>query len=83
MVAVEGAKAQADGSFCNEFPDHVADLVIFAGLGYGIGQPGLGWAAAFLAVPTAYMRELGRVPSSSVKARRRKSGFVNAKAVRA
>lgn len=60
MVAVEGGKAQADGPFWNEFPDRAADIMIFAGIGYGIGQPGLGWAAACFAVLTAYVRELGR-----------------------
>ncbi len=60
MVAVEGGKGEADGPFWNEFPDRVADILIFAGIGYGIAAPGLGWAAAALAVLTAYVRELGR-----------------------
>ncbi|WP_331371438.1 CDP-alcohol phosphatidyltransferase family protein [Sinorhizobium chiapasense] len=60
MVAVEGGKGEPDGPFWNEFPDRVADLLILTGLGYGIGAPGLGWAAAALAVLTAYVRELGR-----------------------
>ncbi len=61
MVAVEGGKGAADGPFWNEFPDRVADILILTGLGYGIGSPGLGWAAASFAVLTAYVRELGRV----------------------
>ncbi|NTG46162.1 CDP-alcohol phosphatidyltransferase family protein [Agrobacterium rhizogenes] len=60
MVAVEGGKGEADGPFWNEFPDRVADILIFAGVGYGIATPGLGWAAAAFAVLTAYVRELGR-----------------------
>ncbi|NLR99738.1 CDP-alcohol phosphatidyltransferase family protein [Rhizobium sp. P38BS-XIX] len=60
MVAVEGGKGEADGPFWNEFPDRVADLLIFAGIGYGIAMPGLGWAAGAFAVLTAYVRELGR-----------------------
>lgn len=60
MVAIEGRKSAADGAFWNEFPDRVADLLIFVGAGYGIGAPWLGWAAAALAIFTAYVRELGR-----------------------
>ncbi|WP_431320842.1 CDP-alcohol phosphatidyltransferase family protein [Rhizobium sp. YTU87027] len=60
MVAVEGGKGTADGPFWNEFPDRIADILILAGVGYGIGSPGLGWAAASFAVLTAYVRELGR-----------------------
>ncbi|AYG60290.1 CDP-alcohol phosphatidyltransferase family protein [Rhizobium jaguaris] len=60
MVAVEGGKGEEDGPFWNEFPDRVADILIFAGVGYGIAAPGLGWAAAAFAVLTAYVRELGR-----------------------
>jgi len=60
MVAVEGGKGAADGPFWNEFPDRIADMLILAGVGYGIGSPVLGWAAASFAVLTAYVRELGR-----------------------
>ncbi|RYE81325.1 MAG: CDP-alcohol phosphatidyltransferase family protein [Hyphomicrobiales bacterium] len=60
MVAIEGGKQAADGPFWNEFPDRVADILILTGVGYGFGAPALGWAAAGLAVLTAYTRELGR-----------------------
>lgn len=60
MVAVEAGKGSPDGAFWNEFPDRVSDLFILAGLGYGVGEPALGWAAAALAILTAYVRELGR-----------------------
>lgn len=60
MVAIEGGKQSADGPFWNEFPDRIADILILAGVGYGIGAPALGWAAAAFAVLTAYTRELGR-----------------------
>lgn len=59
MVAVEAGKSAADGPFWNEFPDRISDILIFVGLGMGAGQPSLGWAAAALAVLTAYTRELG------------------------
>lgn len=60
LVAVEAGRAAPDGAFWNEFPDRVSDIAIFAGIGYGLGEPALGWAAAALAVLTAYVRELGR-----------------------
>lgn len=60
MVAIEGGKQAPDGPFWNEFPDRIADILILAGAGYGVGLPELGWAAAALAVLTAYTRELGR-----------------------
>jgi phosphatidylglycerophosphate synthase len=60
MVAMEGGKREASGPFWNEFPDRVADILILAGAGLGIGNPALGFAAAAMAVFTAYTRELGR-----------------------
>lgn len=60
MVAIEGGRQSPTGAFWNEFPDRVADILILAGAGYGLGEPALGWAAAALAVLTAYVRELGR-----------------------
>lgn len=60
MVAIEGGRQSPDGAFWNEFPDRIADILILAGAGYGLGEPALGWAAASLAVLTAYTRELGR-----------------------
>ena len=60
LVAVEANKGTPDGAFWNEAPDRVSDILILAAIGYGIGMPVLGWAAAALAVATAYVRELGR-----------------------
>lgn len=60
MVAIEGGKRSADGAFWNEFPDRIADLMILVGVGFGIGEAALGWAAASFAILTAYTRELGR-----------------------
>ena len=59
MIAVEGGKSTADGPFWNEFPDRISDTLILAGAGYGAGIPELGWAAAAIAILTAYVRELG------------------------
>ena len=60
MVAMEGGKREPSGPFWNEFPDRVADILILAGAGLGLGNPSLGLAAATMAVFTAYVRELGR-----------------------
>jgi phosphatidylglycerophosphate synthase len=59
LVAVEGGKGTPDGAFWNEFPDRLSDTLILVGMGLGMGLPALGWAAASLAVLTAYTRELG------------------------
>jgi phosphatidylglycerophosphate synthase len=60
LVAVEAGRGTKDGAFWNEFPDRVSDTLILVGLGFGLGQPALGWAAAAMAILTAYVRELGR-----------------------
>lgn len=65
MVAIEGGKGEADGPFWNEFPDRVADILILVGAGYGASTPALGWAAAALAILTAYVRELGRATGAA------------------
>ncbi|MEO1492263.1 MAG: CDP-alcohol phosphatidyltransferase family protein [Pseudomonadota bacterium] len=59
MVAIEGGKQSPTGAFWNEAPDRLADILILVGMGLGTGTPSLGWAAAALAVLTAYIRELG------------------------
>lgn len=66
MVAVEHGRGGPSGPIWNELPDRIADSLLLVGAGYcaygsniDFGQP-LGWAAAVLAVLTAYVRELGR-----------------------
>jgi phosphatidylglycerophosphate synthase len=66
MVAVEHGRGGPSGPIWNELPDRIADTLFLVGAGYcafgsgvDFGQP-LGWAAAVLAVLTAYVRELGR-----------------------
>jgi phosphatidylglycerophosphate synthase len=62
MLAVElGLKSKAGGVY-NDLPDRISDALILVGAGYGAGGdwgPALGWAAALLAVLTAYVRLLG------------------------
>lgn len=60
MVAIEGGKKAPDGPFWNEAPDRLADGLILVGFGLAAGAPAHGWAAASLAILTAYLRELGR-----------------------
>ena len=69
MVAVEGGFQTKSGEIFNELPDRFADVFIFLGAGYSL--PALpwakeaGWAAALLAVLTAYVRALGGVAGAS------------------
>ena len=66
MIAVEHGRGSPFGPIWNELPDRIADALFLVGAGYGAARAGLGWAsdlgwaAAVLAVLTAYVRELGR-----------------------
>ncbi|MCQ8117997.1 CDP-alcohol phosphatidyltransferase family protein [Methylomonas rosea] len=61
MVAVEWGKASPVGALYNEIPDRVADLLILGGAGFSAGgHELLGYAAAFTAVFTAYIRVAAR-----------------------
>lgn len=62
MLAVEEGFKSKTGDLFNDLPDRLADVVILVGAGYAVrglsyGVP-LGWAAAVLAVFTAYVRVL-------------------------
>jgi phosphatidylglycerophosphate synthase len=63
MLAVEEGLKSATGEIFNELPDRVADVLILVGAGYAGQQLAhsatLGWAAAVVAVFTAYVRVLG------------------------
>jgi phosphatidylglycerophosphate synthase len=62
MVAVESGRASAVGELYNEVPDRVSDAATFIGLGYAAaGQVELGYAAACVALFTAYVRAVGKV----------------------
>ena len=58
MLAVEEGLKSPAGEVYNDLPDRVADVLILAAAGYGIGTPTLGWIAAVCAVLTAYVRVL-------------------------
>jgi phosphatidylglycerophosphate synthase len=63
MLAVEHGFKSKTGEIYNDLPDRVADVVILVGAGYSVRDQAygvtLGWAAAVLAVFTAYVRALG------------------------
>ena len=67
MLAVEAGRRTADGLAWNEFPDRYADILIFIGIGYGIGWPTLGWSAACFSVLTAYTRDLGNAVNAGAE----------------
>lgn len=66
MVAVEHGRGGPSGPIWNELPDRIADGLFLVAAGYGAWTAGMvagawvGWLCAFLAVLTAYVRELGR-----------------------
>lgn len=62
MLAVEEGLKTRTGEIYNDVPDRLADVLILVGAGYSLDPrygPTLGWAAALLAVLTAYVRVLG------------------------
>jgi phosphatidylglycerophosphate synthase len=69
MVAIEGGQRSKVGEIYNEFPDRFADALILIGAGYAAPEWScaviLGWAAALLAVLTAYTRALGVVAGAA------------------
>jgi phosphatidylglycerophosphate synthase len=63
MLAVEGGLKSGTGEIFNDLPDRVSDVLILVGAGYAARHfacgATLGWAAAVVAVLTAYVRVLG------------------------
>jgi phosphatidylglycerophosphate synthase len=63
MVAIEGGFKTPAGEIFNELPDRFSDAFLFIGAAYAVPEfpwtRELGWAAAVLAVTTAYVRALG------------------------
>ncbi|MBI2433688.1 MAG: CDP-alcohol phosphatidyltransferase family protein [Candidatus Hydrogenedentes bacterium] len=61
MVAIERGKASAVGELFNEVPDRVSDTAVLVGAGYAVGGDiVLGYAAACVAMFTAYVRTTGK-----------------------
>lgn len=62
MLAVEEGLKTRTGEIFNDLPDRLADVLILVGAGYAVQHvtfnPTLGWAAAALALLTAYVRVL-------------------------
>jgi phosphatidylglycerophosphate synthase len=63
MVAIEGGLRTSSGEIYNDLPDRISDALILIAAGYAVATPlwahELGWAAAVLAILTAYIRLLG------------------------
>ena len=63
MVAIEGGFKTKTGELFNELPDRFSDAFILIGAAYSVptvvATRDLGWAAAVLALITAYTRALG------------------------
>jgi phosphatidylglycerophosphate synthase len=63
MLAVEEGLKSATGEIYNDLPDRIADVLILVSAGYAAPEfassATLGWAAAVMAVFTAYLRVLG------------------------
>jgi phosphatidylglycerophosphate synthase len=61
MVAIESKRASAVGELYNEVPDRFSDAGTLIGAGYAVGGfPVLGYAAACVAIFTAYIRAMGK-----------------------
>jgi phosphatidylglycerophosphate synthase len=62
-VAIEVGLGTPSGEIYNDLPDRLSDAMILCAAGYSLAWPWfareLGWAAALLAVMTAYIRILG------------------------
>lgn len=69
LIAVEHGKGDKLGGFFNEVPDRAEDVMLLLAAGYAAGEAArmagliggatIGWAAALLAVGTAYIRQVG------------------------
>ncbi len=61
MVAMEQGSASPVGELFNEIPDRISDSATLIGLGYALGgNARFGYAAALIAMFTAYVRAMGK-----------------------
>jgi phosphatidylglycerophosphate synthase len=71
MVAVEGGMGTPSGILFNDFPDRIADPLIFVCAGYAVQDMPcaveLGWLAGVLSVFTAYVRVLAGASGAKQK----------------
>ena len=66
MVAVESGTTSNVGEVFNEIPDRISDVAVLVGAGYAVGgDPVLGFAAACVAVMTAYVRAAMKVAGTT------------------
>lgn len=65
IVAISCGVASPLGELFNEVPDRVSDTAVLFGLGWAVGQPALGLAAALAAMATAYVRAVGRASGAA------------------
>lgn len=67
MVAIAAGKASPVGELYNDVPDRVSDAATLIGAGYaaGGGDPVLGYAAASVALFTAYVRAVGKAAGAA------------------
>jgi phosphatidylglycerophosphate synthase len=63
LMAIEGGRGSPTGGVFNELPDRLSDTLLLASAGYAVpgwdAGPAVGWAAAAMAILTAYVRALG------------------------
>jgi phosphatidylglycerophosphate synthase len=69
LMAIEGGLRTKSGEIFNDLPDRLSDSIVFVAAGHSLASMNwgreLGWAAALLAVMTAYVRVLGASSGAS------------------
>ena len=66
LLIFAGGRASRLGELYNELPDRVSDVAIIVGAGYAAGGlPVFGYAAAVMAILTAYVRAVGKAAGAA------------------